>query len=60
MTQPWPECLRGEIAGGSVSLLYEGGSVDDLAACAQGRGVTAVYTLAGGSGSPTSSAHLSS
>ena len=48
MPQPWPECLRGEIAEGFSPVLYEGGSVDDLAACAQGRGVTAVYTLAGG------------
>ena len=48
MPQPWPECLRGEIAEGFSPVLYEGGSVDDLAACAQGRGVTAVYTLASG------------
>ena len=48
MPQPWPECLRGEIAEGFSPVLYGGGSVDDLAACAQGRGVTAVYTLAGG------------
>ena len=48
MPQPWPECLRGEIAEGFSPVLYEGGSIDDLAACAQGRGVTAVYTLAGG------------
>ena len=48
MPQPWPECLRGEIAEGFSLVLYEGGSADDLAACAQGRGVTAVYTLAGG------------
>ena len=46
--QPWPECLRGDVAEGFSLLLYEGGSVDDLAACAQDRGVTAVYTLAGG------------
>ena len=26
----------------------EGGSIDELAACAQGRGVTAAYALAGG------------
>ena len=48
MPQPWPECLRGELAEGFSLALYEGGSVDDLAACAQGRGVTSVYTLAGG------------
>ena len=48
MPQPWPECLRGKIAEGFSLVLYEGGSVDDLAACAQDRGVTAVYTLAGG------------
>ena len=45
---PWPECLRGEIAEGFSLVVYEGGSIDELAACAQGRGVTAAYALAGG------------
>ena len=40
-----PDCLRGEIATGFSLVLYEGGSVDDLDACARGRGITAMYTL---------------
>ncbi len=44
----WPHCLRGEIADGFSLVLYEGGSVDDLAACASSLGVTAVYALTDG------------
>ena len=40
-----PDCLRGEIADGFSLVLYEGGSVDELEACAQSREVTAVYAL---------------
>ena len=40
-----PDCLRGAIATGFSLVLYEGGSVEDLDACAQGRDVTAVYAL---------------
>ena len=43
-----PDCLRGAIATGFSLVLYAGGSVDDLAACAQGRDVSAVYALVGG------------
>ena len=43
--QLWAECLRGEIVSGFSLVLYEGGSVDDLAACATDHGVTALYTL---------------
>ena len=32
---PWPECLSGEIVEGFNLVLYEGGSVDDLDACAE-------------------------
>ena len=46
--QPWPECLRGDIAEGFSLLLYEGGSVEQLVACARQRAVTAVYVLADG------------
>ncbi len=42
---PWPECLRGEIAAGFSLVIYEGGSVDDLVACAQSLAVTALYAL---------------
>ena len=44
--QPWPQCLRGGVATGFSLVVYEGGSIDELAACAQGRGVTAAYALA--------------
>ena len=43
--EPWPECLRGDLATGFSLVLYEGGGVEDLAACARGRGVTALYAL---------------
>ena len=47
--QPWPECLRGDIAAGFSLVVYEGGAVDkSLEACADPAlpgGVTALYTL---------------
>ena len=43
--QLWAECLRGEIVSGFSLVLSQGGSVDDLAACATDHGVTALYTL---------------
>ena len=46
--QSWPECLRGDVAAGFSLVLYEGGSVEEVGACAQGRGVTALYALEGG------------
>ena len=46
--QPWPECLRGDIAAGFSLVVYEGGGVDELEACAQSREVTALYTLSEG------------
>ena len=46
--EPWPECLRGDVAEGFSLLLYEGGSVEQLVACARQRAVTAVYVLVGG------------
>ena len=48
VTEPWPECLRGAIVEGFSLVLHEGGSVDDLDACAQSRAVAALYSLAGG------------
>ena len=44
----WTHCLRGDVAEGFSLVVYEGGSVADLAACAAGRGVTALYVLHGG------------
>ena len=43
-----PECLRGAIATGFSLVLYEGGSVEALDTCAQGRDVSAVYALVDG------------
>ena len=46
--EPWPECLRGGIASGFSLVLYEGGSVEELASCAASRDVSAVYALRDG------------
>ena len=43
-----PDCLRGAIATGFSLVLYEGGSVEALDTCAQGRDVSAVYALVDG------------
>ena len=45
VTGPWPDCLRGEIVEGFNLVLYEGGSVDDLDACAEEVGLAALYVL---------------
>ena len=45
---PAPDCLRGDVAVGFSLVVYAGGSVGDLVACAEGRNVTALYTLEGG------------
>ena len=37
------DCLRGAVTVGFSLLVSEGGSVEDLEACAQGRSVTALY-----------------
>ena len=41
----WPECLRGDIAAGFSLVVYEGGSVEELEACAESMDITALYTL---------------
>ncbi len=43
--EPWPHCLRGDIAVGFSLVVYEGGTVEELTACAQSRDVTALYAL---------------
>ena len=48
VTGPWPWCLQGEIVEGFNLMLYEGGTVDDLEACAEGVGLAALYVLNGG------------
>ena len=45
VTEPWAECLRGDIATGFSLVLSEGGSVDALVSCAEGLGATALYAL---------------
>ncbi len=39
------QCLRGAVAEGFSLLVYEGGNVDDLDACARSRAVVALYAL---------------
>ena len=48
VTGPWAACLQGEIGEGFNLVVYEGGSVDDLVACARSLGVAALYALHGG------------
>ena len=48
IAEPWPECLRGDIAAGFSLVLYQGGSVADLDACAGTLDVSALYVLHGG------------
>ena len=45
VTEPRAECLQGEIVEGFNLVLYEGGGGDDLAACAEGVGLAALYVL---------------
>ena len=59
--QPWPECLRGAVTAGFSLVVSEGGSVEELVACAQSRDVAALYALERRvSGCPTSSERRSS
>ncbi|MCY4391908.1 MAG: cadherin-like beta sandwich domain-containing protein [Chloroflexi bacterium] len=44
----WSECLLGSNASGYSAAVFEGGSIEDLAACALGRGVAALYALHSG------------
>ena len=48
VTEPFATCLPGEIAEGFSLVVYEGGSVADLATCARSLGATAVYALVDG------------
>ena len=43
--QPWPECVRGAVSEGLSLVVYEGGSVDELEACARSMEITALYAL---------------
>ena len=42
---PSASCLRGDIAVGFSLVVSEGGSIEDLLRCAEGRHVTALYAL---------------
>ncbi len=44
-TPPWPECLRGTVATGFSLVLYQGGVIEELVACAESRDITAIYAL---------------
>ena len=46
--QPWPECLRGDVVEGFSLAVYEGGSVEELEACAESQQATVLYALHGG------------
>ena len=43
--EPAADCLRGVITAGFSLVLFEGGSVDQLEACARSLGIAALYTL---------------
>ncbi len=43
--EPWAHCLRGDIAEGFSLVVSEGGSVEDLVACAESRDVVTLYAL---------------
>ncbi len=44
----WPACLQGEIVEAFSLVLYEGGTVGELADCARSLGVASLYALADG------------
>ena len=47
-TEPPGMCLQGELTEGFSLVVYEGGSVDDLVACAEGLGIASLYVLSDG------------
>ena len=46
------DCLRGEVAVGFSIVIYSGGSVEELTACARGLGVATLYALDAGAWFP--------
>ena len=46
--EPWAHCLRGDVAKGFSLVVYEGGSVEEVALCAESRDVVTLYALHGG------------
>ena len=49
---PWPHCLRGALSEGFSLVVYEGGSVEELVACAESRHIVAFYALHEGAYAP--------
>ena len=45
MHESWPHCLRGDLTEGFSLVVYEGGAIEELEACAVSRSVTVLYTL---------------
>ncbi|MYH48569.1 MAG: hypothetical protein F4151_03320 [Gammaproteobacteria bacterium] len=45
LDEPWAHCLKGAVAGRFSLVVYEGGSVESLAACAESRGIAVLYAL---------------
>ncbi len=43
--EPWEHCLLGDIAEGFSLVVFEGGSVEELVACAESRDVVTLYAL---------------
>ena len=50
--RPWPHCLRGDIAVGFRLVLCEGGSIEELEACAESWNVGALCTMHRGASVP--------
>ena len=44
----WPHCLRGDVAAGFSLVVYEGGGIEDLVACAGSRDIASLYALVDG------------
>ena len=44
-SDPWPHCLRGAVVEGFSLVVFEGGSIEDLVACAESRDIVALYAL---------------
>ena len=42
---PWPHCLRGAVSEGFSLVVFEGGTFDELVACAESRDIVALYAL---------------
>ena len=50
--EPWAHCLSGAVASGFNIVFFEGGSIEELEACARDRHVTTLYALENGAWVP--------